>query len=61
MLKKKEWLRQLKQLLSKSELLDNFDILVGMKTADYGWNERFSPEGAAEVLINQAKEMAYYG
>jgi hypothetical protein len=52
MLKKKEWLRRFKQLLSKSELFDNFDIQGLMKIAPEGWNEELSPGEFADRVIN---------
>jgi hypothetical protein len=61
MLKKKEWLRQVEQLLYKSELFDNFDIQVIMKDAGYGRKEILSPEFWAEFIIGWAKELGYIG
>jgi hypothetical protein len=59
MLKKKEWLRRLKQLLSKSELLDNFAIRVIIKSAGEGWKEQLSPGEVAETLINHSELLRY--
>jgi hypothetical protein len=60
MLKKKEWLRRLKQLLSKTEYFDNFTIQELMVGADEGWKQQLSPGEAAEYLISCEEERACF-
>lgn len=40
------------------ELLDRLERALGMELADYAWEDRLEPEGAAEVLLDLAQGRA---
>lgn len=56
MLKKKEWLEQLKKLLQASGIFTAWNIQEAMKVADEGWKKELSPGEAADELIEHGKD-----
>ena len=56
MLKKKQWLRLLSELLSKHDRFDNYTIQEALKTADEAWKAHLSPGEAAIILIEYVED-----
>lgn len=62
MLKKKEWLKRYKKLVSASGILDAYTIQETMKDVGDYWKEELSPGEAAEEVIEMARDVKYiYG
>ena len=60
MLKKKQWLRLLRELLSKSGTLDNWTIREVMKATDGYWKAELSPGETANDILEMADETAAF-